>query len=318
MDDQTQLPAATRLEDVAERLRMIRLTSQQTRYPGRAAPRLPSRRIVVQLLERLMGVLYPRHHGPELLAPEDTDRHVRQELAQLREVLTAQIGLELHLVPGADAQTARERAQAAADALLADLPVIRDLHDTDIAAALAGDPSARSIDEIILCFPGIAALLRHRIAHRLFTLGASMIARIMAEESHARSGIDIHPGARIGPACFIDHGTGVVIGETAVIGRNVRIYQHVTLGAKRFESDGQGGLVKGQPRHPVIGDDVVIYAGASILGRVEIGRGAVIGGGVWLTAPVAPGAVVTQAAPKLVLGAPAQDSPSRHPLQAPA
>lgn len=121
-----------------------------------------------------------------------------------------------------------------------------------------------------------------------------------------------------GPACFIDYGTGVVIGETAVIGRNVRIYQQVTLGAKRFESDGQGGLVKGQPRHHVIGDDVVIYAGATILGRIEIGRGAVIGGGVWLTAPVAPGAVVTQAAPKLVLGAPGQDSPSRHPLQAPA
>lgn len=293
-------PSAPDLSEVAERLRLIRLTSQQRRYPGREAPRLPSRVAVVTILDRVIGLLYPRHHGPESLTPDQTDRHVQDGLAAVRDNLAWQIRLEWLLAPGAEAETVSTRARAAADAFLRDLPMIRDLHDTDIAAAYAGDPSAHSIDEIILCFPGIAALLRHRIAHRLFTRGATMIARIMAEHSHGRSGIDIHPGARIGPACFIDHGTGVVIGETAVIGRNVRLYQNVTLGAKRFEEDGQGGLVKGQPRHPVIGDNVVIYAGATILGRIEIGQGATIGGGVWLTAPVAAGAVVTQAQPRLV------------------
>lgn len=287
---------------MAERLRLIRMTSQQRRYPGREAPRLPSRVAVVAILGRIVGLLYPRHHGPETLMPDRTDRHVQDGLAAVRDDLVAQIGLEWLLLPGADARHVPVRARAAADAFLQDLPVIRDLHDTDIAAAYAGDPSAHSIDEIILCFPGIAALLRHRIAHRLFALGATMIARIIAEHSHGRSGIDIHPGARIGPACFIDHGTGVVIGETAVIGRNVRLYQNVTLGAKRFEDDGQGGLVKGRPRHPVIGDNVVIYAGASILGRVEIGAGAIIGGGVWLTAPVSEEVVVTQAQPRLMEG----------------
>lgn len=291
------------LAELAERLRLIRMTSQQRRYPGREAPRLPSRVAVVAILDRVIGLLYPRHHGPETLTPDQTDRHVQDGLAVVRDNLAWQIRLEWLLAPGADAVAVTQEARAAADAFLQHLPVIRDLHDTDIAAAYAGDPSAHSIDEIILCFPGVAALLRHRIAHRLFTLGATMIARIMAEHSHGRSGIDIHPGARIGPACFIDHGTGVVIGETAVIGRNVRLYQNVTLGAKRFEDDGQGGLVKGQPRHPVIGDDVVIYAGANILGRIEIGQGATIGGGVWLTSAVAAGAVVTQAQPRLVQGA---------------
>lgn len=128
-----------------------------------------------------------------------------------------------------------------------------------------------------------------------------MTGRIMAEHSHALTGIDIHPGAQIGPAFFIDHGRGVVIGETAVIGRNVRLYQQVTLGAKRFEDDGQGGLVKGQPRHPLVGDDVVIYAGATILGRIEIGKGTIIGGGVWVTEPVPPGCAIAQAKPQVNL-----------------
>ncbi len=149
------------------------------------------------------------------------------------------------------------------------------------------------------CFPGVAAILHHRIAHELYRSGLGMIARIMAEHSHSVTGIDIHPGAKIGPAFFIDHGTGVVIGETAVIGRNVRLYQQVTLGAKSFQDDGSGGLIKGEPRHPIIGDDVVIYAGATILGRITVGKGAVIGGGVWLLESVAPGALVTQARPRL-------------------
>ena len=147
----------------------------------------------------------------------------------------------------------------------------------------------------MFCFPGFAAIARHRLAHELYDLGVTMIARIIAEDAHSATGIDIHPGAQIGERFFIDHGTGVVIGETAIIGRNVRLYQAVTLGAKRFEADASGALAKNYPRHPIVEDDVVIYAGATVLGRVTIGRGSSIGGNVWLTRDVPPGSSVTQA-----------------------
>jgi serine O-acetyltransferase len=294
-----QLPDDPDLTEVAEKLRLLRLVSQQRRYAGRPTPSLPAKAEIADILADVVALLYPRHYGPSGLEPERSDGHVAGMLPQLRDRLARQIELEFLLAETACADSARVSARHAANAFIAALPRIRDLHDTDIAAAYAGDPSAKSLDEIVFCFPGVAAALRHRIAHELFRLGATMIARIMAEYSHAVTGIDIHPGAQIGPACFIDHGTGVVIGETAVIGRNVRLYQQVTLGAKRFETDAEGILIKGQPRHPVIGDDVVIYAGATILGRITIGKGAIIGGGVWLTASVAPGSIVTQARAKL-------------------
>lgn len=287
------------LAEVAEQLRLLRLVSRQRRYAGRPTPRLPAKAEIVAVLSDVVALLYPRHYGPSGQEPERSDGHVAAMLPLLRDRLARQIELEFLLAETARPDAARAAARRAAQGFMATLPRIRDLHDTDIAAAYAGDPSAKSLDEIVFCFPGVAAMLRHRVAHALFGLGATMIARIMAEYSHAVTGIDIHPGAQVGPACFIDHGTGVVIGETAVIGRNVRLYQQVTLGAKRFETDGGGALVKGQPRHPVIEDDVVIYAGATILGRITIGKGAVIGGGVWLTAPVAAGSIVTQARPKL-------------------
>ena len=175
------------------------------------------------------------------------------------------------------------------------LPRVRALLDTDIRAAYEGDPAAKSLDEIVFCYPGVAAVIRHRLAHRLYQLGAPMLARIISELAHSQTAIDIHPGAEIGEGFFIDHGTGVVIGETAVIGRHVRLYQAVTLGAKRFEVDENGTLIKGLPRHPILEDDVVIYAGATVLGRITIGRGSAIGGNVWLTHSVPPGSNVTQA-----------------------
>ena len=175
------------------------------------------------------------------------------------------------------------------------LPAIRELLDTDVLAAYRGDPAARSVDEVLLCYPGVAAMIHHRLANVLYRLGVPMLARIVAEIAHADTGIDIHPGARIGSHFFIDHGTGVVIGETAVIGRNVRIYQAVTLGAKRFAIGADGQLEKGGARHPIVEDDVVIYAGATVLGRVTIGRGASIGGNVWLTHSVPPGSRIAQA-----------------------
>ena len=175
------------------------------------------------------------------------------------------------------------------------LPGLRRLLDTDVLAAYQGDPAARSVDEVLLCYPGVLAMIHHRLAHELYKLGLPLLARIVAELAHAQTGIDIHPGAQIDEGFFIDHGTGVVIGETAVIGKRVRLYQAVTLGAKRFPTDAEGNLQKGLPRHPVVEDDVVVYAGATILGRVTLGKGAVIGGNVWITDDVKPGASVTQA-----------------------
>jgi serine O-acetyltransferase len=175
------------------------------------------------------------------------------------------------------------------------LPKVRALLDSDLQAAFEGDPAARSVDEVLVCYPGIAAIINHRLAHELYQLGLPLIARMIAEIAHSVTGIDIHPGAQIGPSFFIDHGTGVVIGQTAIIGERVRLYQAVTLGAKRFPTDDNGVLIKGNARHPIVEDDVVIYAGATILGRITIGRGSTIGGNVWLTKSIPAESNVTQA-----------------------
>jgi serine O-acetyltransferase len=172
---------------------------------------------------------------------------------------------------------------------------VRALLGSDVRAAYEGDPAATSQDEALFCYPGITAITHHRIAHELYRLGVPLIPRIISEIAHAETGIDIHPGAQIGARFFIDHGTGVVIGETCVIGERVRLYQGVTLGAKSFPTDAHGNPIKGTPRHPIVEDDVIIYAGATILGRITIGRGASIGGNVWLTQAVPAGSRVTQA-----------------------
>ncbi len=170
------------------------------------------------------------------------------------------------------------------------LPAVRAVLRTDVQAAYAGDPAAQSHDEIIICYPGVLATAVHRLAHPLHGMGVPLVPRIMSEWAHHRTGVDIHPGARIGESFFIDHGTGTVIGETTVIGDRVKLYQGVTLGALSFPRNPDGSLVKGGRRHPTVEDDVTIYAGATILGgETVIGRGAVIGGGAWITAPVAPG-----------------------------
>jgi len=175
------------------------------------------------------------------------------------------------------------------------LPSIRGLLVSDLRAAFAGDPAATSVSEILLSYQGMKAIMFYRFAHALHELGAPLVARIASEIGHSRTAVDIHPGATIGGSFFIDHGTGVVIGETAVIGERVRLYQAVTLGAKRFPTDENGSLVKGLARHPIVEDDVVIYAGATILGRITIGKGSTIGGNVWITRSIPPGSVVTQA-----------------------
>jgi len=177
------------------------------------------------------------------------------------------------------------------------LPDLRRLLALDAVAAFEGDPAASSPSEAIFSYPGVRAITSHRIAHELYQRGVPLIPRIIAEHAHSNTGIDIHPGASVGESFFIDHGTGVVIGETSVIGNRVRIYQGVTLGAKSFPLDDQGRPIKGIARHPVIEDEVTIYAGATILGRITIGRGAVIGGNVWITRDVPPGTTLSQSRP---------------------
>jgi serine O-acetyltransferase len=175
------------------------------------------------------------------------------------------------------------------------LPEIRALLASDLQSAYQGDPAATSFAEILLSYPGIQAIIYYRLAHRLYRAGVTFLARLIAEIAHSKTGIDIHPGAHIGGYFFIDHGTGVVIGETAIIGERVRLYQAVTLGAKRFPADENGNLIKGNARHPIVEDDVVIYAGATILGRITIGQSSTIGGNVWLTHSVPPHSNISQA-----------------------
>jgi serine O-acetyltransferase len=282
---------------VVAELRQLRAASQLSRYRG-AAPRLPSRESISEIVGSLISALDPRHFGPSGLDARDADAFVAWTLETALPGLKQQIELALALEQEDARDPANANRRSAGDItrlFAAALPKIRAALDKDVRAAFANDPSAKSIDEVIFCFPGVAAIMRHRLAHELYGLGAPLLARIVAEIAHALAGVDIHPGAEIDEGFFIDHGTGVVIGETAVIGRNVRIYQAVTLGAKRFEVSGDGELRKSYPRHPIVEDDVVIYAGATILGRITIGRGSSIGGNVWLTETVPPGSRITQA-----------------------
>lgn len=291
------------LEAVAQRLRAARekWRSGQARHAEYGEHGFPSRLVLGRILDSLSAALFPIRLGPTELTVENEDAFVLAALGTALPLLVCQVRMELAyrqapLVVGEDTDTA---AQRIVSTLANRLPEIRRLLDTDVEAAYQGDPAARSVDEVLLCYPCVTAVIHHRIAHELYLLGAPLVARIIAEIAHSRTGIDIHPGARIGESFFIDHGTGVVIGQTAIIGDRVRIYQAVTLGARRFDTDGNGNLLKDEPRHPIIEDDVTIYAGATILGRITVGRGSVIGGNVWLTKPVPPHSNVRQHQPSV-------------------
>ena len=271
----------------------------QQRYSETGGRELPAREALADIMQGLRGVLFPMRLGPSNLRQENEDFYVGHTLGAVLQALHAQVRLELRYNARHNDAASSSALDASAVHIVRDfaeaLPGIRRLLDSDVVAAYEGDPAARSVDEVLLCYPGILAMVYHRVAHAFYQTGVPLLARIVAELAHAQTGIDIPPGARIGAGFFIDHGTGVVIGETAHIGRRVRIYQAVTLGAKNFPLDAEGKPVKGAPRHPTLEDEVVIYAGATVLGRITIGRGASIGGNVWLTHDVAPGSHITQA-----------------------
>ena len=293
------------LDELVDSLRGCRERSPLNNRSTIKPAALPSPKVLTKVMESLMAALYPRRLGPTAaeqgalaLREARIDDFVGLTLHDSLLALRDQVRIELVArattddSPGLEEQ---QQATAITGRFAAQLPRIRTLLDSDLIAAYRGDPAAESLDEVLVCYPGMQAIIHHRFAHALHGLGAPLVARIIAEISHSATGVDIHPGASIGESFFIDHGTGVVIGGTAVIGDRVRLYQAVTLGAKSFPLDDQGVLVKGEPRHPIVEDDVVIYAGATILGRVTIGQGAQIGGNVWLTRSIAAGTTITQA-----------------------
>jgi len=285
------------LGPIIDALRTSRESTHNIRHQGRVRE-LPSREVLRQVIEGVCAALFPTHYGRPDLNDESIDFFVGDTLNVALDRLVEQVRRALRFSPELENIAEPElagRARSITRTFAAGLPEVRALIVSDVQAALAGDPAASSVAEIMLCYPGTIAVLYHRIAHRLHRLGVPFLARLGADIAHTLTGIDIHPAAQIGASFFIDHGTGVVIGETAIIGRHVRLYQAVTLGARRFPTDESGALVKGAPRHPIVEDDVVIYAGATILGRITVGAGSTIGGNVWLTQSVEPGSNVTQA-----------------------
>jgi serine O-acetyltransferase len=292
LNDETVLP------DVVERLCGARdeVLRRQIYEPSKRL--LPARATLIEIVEALRTVLFPGYFGTTEIGATSMPFYVGATLDRVMRLLREQIlrGLcSACTQERPDCSVCDERTNAAARTFLERLPEVRRLLATDVIATYEGDPAATGHVEAIICYPGILALTNHRLAHELYKLGIPLLPRIITEHAHSICGIDIHPGAQIGEKLFIDHGTGVVIGETTVIGNSVRIYQGVTLGAKSFPLDDQGRPIKGIARHPIVEDEVIIYGGATILGRVTIGRGSVIGGNVWLTNSLPPNSKVTQA-----------------------
>ena len=259
---------------------------------------LPSQQSVSRIVELCRGLIFPGFFGDSDVNRNNVTHYVGIRCEQLREVLVEQItaGLCFSVKEGKiDLAEIAVSAQEKADQFIANLPKLRELLFSDVKATYLGDPAAISTDEVIYFYPAIRAISNYRIAHELVKLEVPIIPRMISEQAHSETGIDIHPAATIGARFTIDHGTGIVVGATAIIGNNVKLYQGVTLGAKSFDTDADGNPIKGIPRHPIIGDNVVIYSNASILGRINIGANAVIGGNIWVTEDVAEGEKLVQA-----------------------
>lgn len=297
---QPELTSAGDLEALADRL----VAAGDPDYRILQEGYWPNRERVLGAIDRLHRLLMAESL-PDTKPGETATARIARELADIGATLLPQLRLAFDLparlgeTGAADAQAAAESARRVADALLSRMPELRERIFDDARAAWRNDPSCRHPIEALYAYPGVFAITRHRIAHILYELEVPLLPRLVAEDAHRRTGIDINAGAVIGREFFIDHGTGVVIGETAIVGDRVTLYQGVTLGAKSFPVDRSTGLlVKGQPRHPIVEDDVTIYASATVLGRITVGRGSVIGGNVWLTHSVPPNSRVAQAAPQ--------------------
>lgn len=259
---------------------------------------LPSSVKLTRIIDLTREIIFPGYFGSTSLRQETIGHYMGVYVDELYHLLNTEIlaGMcfECHEEGTGKLQRHTEQARRAAREFILSLPEIRQKMVTDVEAMYLGDPAAKSYGEVIFCYPSIRAVTNYRMAHRLMELEVPLIPRYITEMAHSETGIDIHPGAVIGDYFAIDHGTGVVIGSTCIIGHHVKIYQGVTLGAKSFELDDSGNPVKGIPRHPIVEDHVVIYAGATILGRITIGRNSVVGGNVWVTRDLPPGSRVVQ------------------------
>lgn len=262
----------------------------------------PSVSILADILEDLKAILFPHHLSTLDVRDTSVSDFVKGRMLSIKPLIQEQIHRELCVRVSEDTtETCQERSKRSEQltlGFLASLPHVRRMLQTDVQAAYDGDPAATSTHETILCYPGLLAILHYRLAHELHSKDLVLISRMISERAHSITGIDIHPRAEISERFFIDHGTGVVIGATSVIGKNVRLYQGVTLGAKSFPLDENGKPIKGIARHPIVEDDVIIYSEATILGRITIGKGSVIGGNVWLTHSVPPESRIAQVAAK--------------------
>ena len=257
---------------------------------------LPNREAVGQVVEMLRSALFPGYYGTPQFPAQNTSYYMGATLDAAAKLLAEQIERSFcFFCETGKCPECRKKTSDIVVAFLKTLPGVQKLLMTDVQAAYEGDPAATCQAETVFCYPGILAVTNQRIAHELYKLKVPLLPRLITELAHSATGIDIHPGAAIGESFFIDHGTGVVVGETATIGRRVRLYQGVTLGAKSFPLDEHGHPIKGIKRHPDVEDDVIIYSGATILGAIRIGRGSSIGGNVWVTHDVAPGSKITQA-----------------------
>lgn len=256
-------------------------------HPHRDGNPLPSGKILEEIVMLLRAILFPGYYGNSSVNIHTLHYHIGVDVERLYHLLSQQIQAGLCFMEyNTDDKcncNIKQIAQKLSSQLIERLPAIREVLSTDVIAAFNGDPAAESTSEVISCYPIIKTLTNYRVAHELALLGVPLIPRMLTELAHSETGIDIHPNARIGKYFTIDHGTGVVIGATCVIGDNVKIYQGVTLGAKSFPLDSEGNPIKGIPRHPIIGNNVIIYANATVLGRITIGNGCVIGANMWVT-----------------------------------
>lgn len=259
---------------------------------------LPSAQVLHDIVELARAIIFPGYFGNSNVNSRTMTYHIGVNVERLFNLLTEQVLAGLCF--GGDecgntcTETQREEAAHISAQFISQLPQLRRLLASDVEAAYNGDPAANSFGEVISCYPAIRAIGNYRIAHQLLQLGVPLIPRIITEMAHSETGIDIHPGAQIGEHFTIDHGTGVVIGETCIIGNNVKLYQGVTLGAKSFPLDENGKPIKGILRHPILEDDVIVYSNATILGRITIGKGATVGGNIWVTENVPAGARIVQ------------------------
>ena len=266
---------------------------------------LPSKQVVIEVLEELLTIIFPGYPGSKMGVTKSNVRYflgsaLNSIYFRLVDEVEKSLKYVCRKVKECPEDVCYRRAQVVVKEILTKIPKIRALLNGDIQAAYDGDPAAKSTDEVILSYPCILAIATYRISHELYVRGVPLIPRIMSEHAHSKTGIDIHPGAKIGKNFFIDHGTGVVIGETTEIKDDVKLYQGVTLGALSFPKDEKGHIIKGRKRHPTVGNNVIIYAGATILGgETIIGDDAVIGGNAWITSSIPPGTKVIVAPPDL-------------------